>query len=164
MALVIEDGTGKADANSYASTATLKAYAKERGVTLPSSEAALEILLLKAMDTMKGLRYVGERATKEQALDWPRYNVCVDGFPFASTELPRELEQAQCALAIEWNTTDMLPTTPANAPGPVVSKTVGPISVAYASNNGASRVPHSAKAEVLLRMLLVRHGLQAVRL
>jgi hypothetical protein len=161
--LIVEDGTGKSDSQTYASVTTLRAYAKARGETLPSGEAACEILLIKAMERMRGLNYVGDRATKEQALDWPRHNVCIDGFSFSSTDLPRQLEQAQCALAIEAQRIDLLPTMLSNAKGPVTSETIGPISRTYANNGRVRPVPAIAKADALLRVLLKRSGLVAIR-
>lgn len=163
MALELEDGTGKSNAQSYASVAVLKAYARLRGATLPAGDTECERLLIKAMDRMNGLNYIGERCTKEQALDWPRYNVCIDGFGFESTDLPRQLEQAQCAFAIEALSTDLMPTTQANAPGSVVEETVGPVTLRYSNDGRRNSVPAVAKAEALLRVLLRRNGLTAIR-
>lgn len=163
MALIIEDGTGRADAQSYASVEMLKAYAKARGVSVPTNNSDCEALLLRAMDYMRGKEYVGDRATKAQALDWPRVNVVVDGFPFASTELPRQVEQAQCALAIAAQTVDLLPNTPANTSGPVSERTIGPITTKYANTGRISQVPAIASADVILRTILKRNGLFAVR-
>ncbi|HEY0684760.1 MAG TPA: DnaT-like ssDNA-binding protein [Steroidobacter sp.] len=163
MALVIEDGTGRADAQSYASVETLRAYAKARGETVPGGNSDCEALLMKAMDYMRGKEYVGDRATKEQALDWPRVNVVVEGFPYASTELPRQVEQAQCALAIAAQRVDLLPNTPANTSGPISERTVGPITTKYSNTGRVSQVPAIAKADVILRTILKRNGLFAVR-
>lgn len=163
MTITVEDGTGRADANSYASVDTLKAYARARGRTVPSSLPECEALLLQAMDALRGLDYVGDRATKAQALDWPRFNVVVQGFPYNSTELPRELEQAQCALAIEAQTTDLLPTIPADTSGPIAEETVGDITVKYSNQGRYGRVLAVAKADVILRTILKRSGLRAIR-
>lgn len=162
--IVVETGSGtNPTANSYASIETLKAYARARGETVPADNPTCEALLLKAMDYMRGLNFVGDRATKEQPLDWPRYNVEIDGFPYSSTELPRQLEQAQCALAIEAQRTDLLPTTPANTSGPIAEKTVGPITLKYANTGRISPVPALAKADVILRTILKRSGLRPIR-
>jgi len=163
MTLVIETGAGLANSNSYASVDTLKAYAKERGASVPSDNPSCEALLLKAMDYLRGQNFVGDRATKEQALDWPRYNVVVEGFPYSSTELPRQLEQAQCALAIAAQTVDLSPIQPANTSGPVTEKTVGSITVRYANTGRLSNVPAVASADALLRTILKRNGLFAIR-
>lgn len=163
MALIIEDGTGKPDAQSYASVETLRAYAKARGESIPSDTPSCERLLLIAMDYMRGLDYIGERASKEQAHDWPRVGVVIDGFPYAKHELPRQLEQAQCALAIEAQRIELLPTAPANTSGPVIEQTVGPITTVYANTGRVRSVPAVAKADVLLRVLLRRKGFTVIR-
>lgn len=170
MALVIEEGTGRADAQSYASVDTLKAYAKARGATVPSSTSDCEVLLVKAMDAMRegseylqGRKYLGERFSKEQALDWPRYNVCIQGFSYSPSQLPRQLEQAQCALAIDAQTQELLPIRAADASGPVIEETVGPVTVKYANSGRVSPVPASANANALLAVLFRRNGLFATR-
>lgn len=164
MAIIVEDGSGSNPlANSYASIDTLRAYAKARGETVPSNAAECEALLHKAMDYMRGLRYKGERATKAQPLDWPRYGVYIDNFPYSSTELPRQLEQAQCALAIAAQTIDLLPATPANTSGPVIEEQIGPIKTVYANTGRLRSVPAIASADVLLRSLLKYSGLVAIR-
>lgn len=163
MALIIETGVGLSNSQSYASVETLKAYARARGETVPSNPAECEALLLKAMDFMRGLDYIGDRATRDQALDWPRYNVVIENFPYNSTTLPRQVEQAQCALAIEAQKTDLLPTTPGNTSGPVIEKTVGPITLKYANAGRVSKVPAVAKADTILRTILKRNGFTVIR-
>jgi hypothetical protein len=164
VALVVENGTGLADANTYASVETLKAYAKARGESVPSSSYECEQLLLKAMDYMTGLDYVGDRQNRLQPLDWPRVNVVVDNFPYGTNELPRYLEQAQCALAIEAGKgLELLPSRAHDAPGRVVEDTVGPITTIYENQGRVNQVPAIAKAEVLLRRILKRSGLMAIR-
>lgn len=163
MALVIEDGTAKANANTYASVAELRAYAELRAATVPDEDADCEVLLIKAMESLEAQNFVGIKRTKDQALQWPRFDVMVEQWPVNSNEIPRQLIQAQCALAIEAQITDLLPTTPANASGPVTQKTVGPITIAYANPTNVRRVPAVARAEALLRTLIKRNGLVAVR-
>ena len=48
MALIIEDGTGKADAESYATAADFADYGTLYGVTVPDTEAEQEALLRQA--------------------------------------------------------------------------------------------------------------------
>jgi hypothetical protein len=108
--------------------------------------------------------YVGERRTKGQALQWPRIWAEVECWPIRSDEIPRQLVQAQCALAIEAAAgTDLLPTVQANAPGAVLEQTVDVITTVYANPGSVQRVPAVAKADALLRTLLKRSGLFGVR-
>lgn len=164
MALIIEDGTAKADAQSYATVAELRGYAGVRGATVPTPDADCEALLIKAMDFLEGQNFVGDRYSKAQALAWPRVNAEVENWPLSYDEIPRQLIQAQCALAIEAQTVDLLPTIDVNAKGPRIAEEVaGAVKVAYANPGRARNVPAIAKAEVLLRTLLKRSGLVAVR-
>lgn len=158
MALVIEDGTGKADAQTFASVDYLKAYAKARGITIPTVPADLESMLMLGMDAMRDLDYVGSKATKAQALPFPRTGVKIDDFEYASTELPSLLLDGQCALAIESKKTDLLPTIAANSSGGVIEKTVGEITLRYADSGRASTRPIVEKAKVHLRKLLRSGG------
>lgn len=157
MALIVEDGTGLSTAQTYATAAQLKTFAAARGQTVPSSQSDLEVLLTKAIDAMRGLNYIGDRVSKTQALDWPRSSVSIDGFSYASTEIPAELVNGQCALAIEVQTIDLLPTAAASAYGPVIQETVGPVSVSYAESGASRSTPLVQKARVFLAKVL-RYG------
>jgi hypothetical protein len=157
MALIVEDGSGLPDAQAYASVAQLRAYASARRITLPT-DAECEAMLVLGADAMRGLDYKGSRATKSQALDFPRIGVCIDGFEYASSELPPQLIDANCALAIESRNQDLLPTISAESRGPVVQETVGPVSRAYASGGIAPGRPLVHKAQVYLRKLLRNSG------
>lgn len=162
MALEIEDGTGKSNAQSYASVQNLKDHAARRRLTIPTSNPDLEGLLIKAMDAMRGLDYVGSKATKAQALDWPRCGVKVNGFYFGSNEIPPALIEAQCALAVEAQKTDLLPTTSANASGGMIERTVGPITKRWEGGRRSTR-PIVEKAKAYLSELL-RGGGSNIRL
>ena len=53
MAITVEDGSGVAGANSYATVAQLMTYAASRGVELEIKDHAAEVLLLKGMDYIR---------------------------------------------------------------------------------------------------------------
>lgn len=78
MALEVEDGTGKADAESFISVADATAYHAARGNAswaALASDTEREQYLRKATDyigQVYGQRWAGARVTDEQALDWPR--------------------------------------------------------------------------------------------
>ena len=86
MSLIVEDGTGRADAESYASVSVADAYHTARGNTAwaaLATTALKEAALRKATDYLGqtyGLRWKGYRMTTTQALDWPRELVCRPGF------------------------------------------------------------------------------------
>lgn len=97
MTIVIEDGTGKTDSNSYASEAELAAYATARGVTIAGTAA---VLLIKAMDFIESQPFQGYKASEAQALQWPRYSVILYGYYLDGDEIPDLLKEAQMQAAL----------------------------------------------------------------
>lgn len=100
MAIIVEDGTGKADANSYISEAELTTYATDRGITITGTNSAL---LYQAMDYVEQQLFIGDKLTKAQALQWPRYNAFIDGYAVPTNEVPQLLKDAvaEAALAVD---------------------------------------------------------------
>lgn len=158
MTIVVEDGTGLSDATSYNSVQRLKNYAKACAITLPSDNTQLEAMLATAWDAMLGLDYQGERLTRDQAGDFPRSGICIDGFAYDSSELPPLLLDAQCVLAIASRSTTLQPTIDTNAAGPVIEKTVDVITTKYAESGRGNTKPIVTKAQDLLRKLLRSGG------
>lgn len=154
--LIIEDGTGVAGANSYATVAQLEAYAQLRGLPLPADEAEKERLLIRAMDYIeaKAPDFSGTRYSIEQSLQWPRYGVFVDGHELLYNTIPSILIEAQCDIAANSVGLDLLPTQAPSAKGAVTQETVGPVSVSYAQPAPDARsLPYFPKAEALLSRL-----------
>lgn len=98
--IVIEDGTGKTDSNSYASEAELTTYAGDRGITITGTNA---ILLIQAMDYIEQQNFKGDKNTDEQALVWPRYNVYVDNYYVDNDTIPVLLKEAQMEVALSYD-------------------------------------------------------------
>lgn len=72
MALIVETGTGLANADSYVSLADASAYhAALNQFDWFEDEGALRIAT-QALDLLYGSRFAGERLTDTQALLWPR--------------------------------------------------------------------------------------------
>lgn len=97
MTLIIETGTGKADAQSYITAIEMTAYAAARGITI---DGDVSVLLLRGMTYMQTLDYIGSKNTKEQALQWPRLNVYIDTFVVTTTEIPQLLKDLQAEVSI----------------------------------------------------------------
>ena len=79
--LIIEDGTGKSDAQAYADAAALQSYAALRGINISAyNEAAQEAaLVVAAQDWIDGEhQFRGEKLVDDQALSFPTDE---DGFP-----------------------------------------------------------------------------------
>lgn len=128
MTLIVEDGTGKADSQAYLSAIELTAYASARGISIVGD---VEVLILRASMYVDALSFVGSKNTKDQAMQWPRLNVYIDGFAILTTEIPKLLKdlQAEVSIAIG-NGNDPLETVQR-----AVKRTkVGPIEKEYADN------------------------------
>jgi len=158
MALIIEDGTGVSGATSYATLAQIRAFATARGVTsVPTVDADAEVLAIKAMDYLEGLRgrYQGSKSDAAQALQFPRYGLYLDGSPVDADTIPAELLNAQCELAIAAITTDLAP----QGDGRVVTKEqVGPLVTEYAGGGSGAPQPVLPAARRWLDPLLKNAG------
>jgi len=133
MAIVVEDGTGLADAETYVSVADCKAYLDARGKTswglLPEAdqEASLR-LAADYLDAVYGPRLQGYRLKITQALLWPRTDVSWDNVTWDPAPLPVPLVRACCeAAALSASGIDLF--LPLDRGGQVVEKLeiVGPI-------------------------------------
>ncbi|WP_395602424.1 DnaT-like ssDNA-binding protein [Pseudomonas sp. A1230] len=109
MTLIIEDGTGRPDAESYASAEDLAMYAVKFGVTIPAEVPAQEALLRRAALAMDGMTWKGRKSNSEQALSWPRRGVELDYEIKPDRYLPARIQYGQMALAAEIHTDDVDP-------------------------------------------------------
>lgn len=106
MTIVVEDGTGLADANSYVSEDEADTYADDRGITAwTDSTADKEAALVRATTTLDATyrtRFTGSKLNgRAQALEWPRINA-YDwlGNLLDDDEVPIEVRDATVELAI----------------------------------------------------------------
>lgn len=109
MTLIIEDGTGKPDAESYASAEDLAMYAVKFGAVIPAEVPAQEALLRRAALAMDGMLWKGRKTNSEQALSWPRREVLLDREIKANNYLPGRIQYGQMALAAEIHQDDIDP-------------------------------------------------------
>lgn len=102
MALVIENGSGLANAEAYSSVADCSAWAsKYYGNALTGSDAGKEAAIRRAVAYMDGLRWKGASTTgRVQALAWPRSGVTdCEGLAIGANVIPAEVIFAQHVLA-----------------------------------------------------------------
>ncbi|MCW7764307.1 DnaT-like ssDNA-binding protein [Photorhabdus luminescens] len=126
--------------NSYAGIGDLRNYADSRGIEIPDDDKSLEQMLTSAMDYLNNQKWKGQRTKIEQQLPFPRKGLIVDGDEISSDEIPKQLIQAQCRLAIETLDNELSPTIG----GEVLSESVsGVVSITYASgtNSGSPKFP-----------------------
>jgi len=109
LVVVVEDGSGLSDANSYISAADADAYFEGHvynSTWLEKAESEKEAALVHATRMLdQQVQWKGHRSNPSQALMWPRQNVKdpddADGYYLASDEIPKWLEDATCELAQE---------------------------------------------------------------
>ena len=138
MALVVETGTGLANAESYASVTEFKTRSDNFGFVYSTfTDTQIEQYLRKATRYMVQeyrTQWKGYRGVSTQALDWPRYGVYTDPVGYggqnyvASDVVPDDVKNACIDLA------QKAPTVPDFFPDgtqQVTEKTVGPITLKY---------------------------------
>ena len=103
MALIIEDGTGVAGANSYITIANIRIYATARGVTLDADDAIVETQVFQAMDYLEAQRsrYQGDKTDATNPLQWPRCGVYIDCVAIDDDVIPQELIDAESQLVMD---------------------------------------------------------------
>lgn len=101
MALIIEDGSLIANANSYVTTTEIESFLTSRGILSSNLDTAdkIESMALRAMDFLNTQDYSGCRVDNNQALSFPRGNIYLsDNRELASDVIPQELKDAECWL------------------------------------------------------------------
>ena len=158
MALIVEDGSIVAGANTYVTVAELDDFASARGTTLPAIESDKEILIIKAMDYVEAYRarFQGSKVEAAQPVQWPRINVEIDGFSFPSDEIPIDLKNAQLQAGLEVNSLDDLSPTQTES---IKKEKVDVLETEYFSpQEGAISSPNYPKVDAYLDALLKNGG------
>lgn len=167
MAIIVEDGSIVANANSYVTRANFITYAADRGITIANTTAS-DVFLIKAAehidqheDNLKGTR-----REKTQSMAFPRTGLTIDGWYWGSDEIPRNVVLCQYAFAMDLAASIDLLNRPQNPGLAKRSETVvGAVSVEYAI--GASqnqKLSRTSTADALLHSLLKNSGLRTVQL
>lgn len=128
MALVVENGSGLSNAESYASvvaaTTRLNLLGNDTWDLL--SEVEMEEALRRAttfMEQSYRMRWRGNRVTATQALSWPRHSVYVDGFAVESNTVPAAVVNACSDLALKAAAGDLAP----DIERAIIREKIGPI-------------------------------------
>lgn len=124
MALIIEDGSIVANADSYVTVAEIRAYADKRGFDVPVADATVEQLAILAIDYMQSKKYIGNLVEAGQALAFPRRDI----IDLADDVIPQAIKNAQIELAIAAHTNDLLMSEPTAT---VQSESTGTTSTTY---------------------------------
>lgn len=159
MALIVETGTGLANAESYVSVAAANAYhAKRANTAWDALEPEIKEMALRRateyIEIMFHGRWKGLPSTSTQALHWPRAWVYPDPAVLAalpSDKIPAMLANA-CAELATRATDPASPLLTDEDPQVVASEAVGPISVAYASS-GTRQIRYTIVERMLAQLL-----------
>lgn len=155
MAIIVEDGTGLSNSETYISVAEADTYHANRGndAWAALTNTVKEQLLRKSTDYLSavyGSSWAGYPVKTTQALDFPRRDVPAPLGWYDYNVIPVPLKQAQAELALIAATTTLMPTTQTRGKKKVK---VGPIEVEY--DGTAPTAPKflfaSAKIDPLLK-------------
>lgn len=153
MALVVEDGTGLDDADSYIALDDAIQMARKYGLSLPSCDDEAEAAL------RNGALYVdlnepsfsGDRLENNQALAWPRSSAYkCSGVAIASDSVPVEAQRSQVFAAAEYGAgTDV---RPSSSGAEVKKEKVSSIEVEYfeTGSNGSVTIKRADDALSML--------------
>ena len=135
MPLIVEDGTGLTAADSYVSLEDSNIFHEERSADMwaAASTAAREAALRNAADWLDAnYRFIGQRLSTGQALQWPRLTT-------GGTAIPHRVKKAQMMAALEALAGPLMPRQE-GAPVTSVRKKldgVGEIETTYANEKQA---------------------------
>lgn len=156
--LIIEDGSGVANANSYVTVAEYRAYATPRGVSLPVSDSEVETQLILAMDYLEVQCWRGIPTYDGQSLAMPREQIYISGNLIADDIIPGKVKFAQMQLAIQVNNgVDLMPTVVGGSAS-VVREKVGPLETEYATSLTVGTQPYFKSINALLGPYLCNTG------
>lgn len=129
--MIVEDGTGLTDSNSYVSVVFADDYFSARGVSewVELTQEQKEQALIKGTDYVDNIfQWYGKKQFAEQALRFPRTGL-LDYEGTEVTGIPNCLKQAVCDASLIANSGELFQTQESN--GNVVSEKIGELSFTY---------------------------------
>lgn len=158
--LIIEDGTGKADAQAYVNLTYVNQYFTDRQSSAwTGSDEVKEAAILKATAFLDGnYKYRGTILKSSQALRFPRTSI-KDELDNDITGVPEAIKKASAELAVRALTINLAPDSVPTEGRPVtmVSKAVGSIkkTVVYAKPSDVLNFPSFPEVFNLIRHLII---------
>jgi len=165
MALVVEDGTGKTDADSYLSLTDADSYNLAHSASalwIAATEAVKEKALRLAtqyLDVRYAGLWKGAKCSDAQSLAWPRIwaekSDTYDSAYYDSDAIPQKLKDATAELALRVVEGDTL-FDDITKPGVIssTSVTVGPISKSVSYSGGYNQVKKYPLIDGLIKQLI----------
>jgi hypothetical protein len=104
VTLVVEDGTGRSDANAIIALASFKTYCDDRGKDYSafSDELLSEAIIRASAFMVNAYVWQGQKINRRlQTMPFPRYAVTDrEGWPVLPTEIPHEYTDACCEITL----------------------------------------------------------------
>lgn len=139
MALIVEDGTGLSNADSYITLLAFQKFCDDRGYNYDAYDDEVQEQKLRVattyIDTI--FRYKGSRSKVDQTLEFPREN-CLDWSSLPVIGVPQRVKLACAELAFKALSENLYQDQ--DRGGKVTSESVGPISVTYADDAPTGKV------------------------
>lgn len=172
--LVVEDGSCRPDAESYASVAVADAYHQARGnpgwtgvARQTGADAVKEAALRKAASYLDGTyraRYVGRKRSGEQALAWPRISaVDTDGWILPIDSVPPAMVRAACEVALRAMGGDIQPDVANSGIVTYYRDKVGPLEEETHYVGGSMRTRFTSVEDALSGIVRGRGTVELVR-
>jgi hypothetical protein len=164
--LVVEDGTGLANANCYYAQADVTTYHADAGNAAwaagsSANQIAAIIRATRAIDQMGYGRFYGTKHSSTQALQWPRDDA-YDADDFELTLVPTAVKNALCEAALLELATPYVLTPTLERGGQIQKEEVaGAVSVTYF--NGAVSTTQYTTVTRALAPVMTGTGLGVVR-
>ena len=136
MTLVVEDGSGNPNAESYVTLAEVKDYASKYSLAwFPDTDEAGEAACRVAtqyVDATYRFMFQGTQAKpNQQALEWPRSGVYYSGNTVDSKSLPKLLKKAVCEAAVRQASKPGCLTPDTNAGANITQITAESVAISY---------------------------------
>lgn len=129
--MALDTTIGGSTADSYVTVAEADTYHANFGNTdwaTISTTQLKEVALRKAAQYLDTKIFQGIKVASTQALEWPRYNVVIEGYDVLSNSIPADIKTAQMEAALIASTQSL---TPNLSNGAVIEETVGKITKRY---------------------------------
>lgn len=163
MALIVEDGSIVADANTYLTEAEANTLLEGYGFVL--TPATAEANLRTAAQYLESFRrlYQGAKVSSAQTLQFPRQGLLIDCFLIASDTIPEQLKIAQALAAYEESVGKNLQAT-SNGQTIIEKSVAGAVTVKYADHSQNSAQLNFPQIDTQIEPLLKqRSGLEVFR-
>ncbi len=159
-ALSVETGQQSASANSYITQADYNTYINDRHIARAAAAPSADnqtIHIHSAMTYFESLEFIGSKATEDQALQFPRHNVVIDGYGYDSDEIPNQVKIALYEIAYAYEQGFGIDDPIGRE---TASETVGSLSVTY-KNSSSDRTLTPAATNALRK--LIKNPMTVVR-